>query len=306
MAAVRDISDGICAYLQGGFGNQLFILAAAWEQAERLDCPLYVDASRFIASDPIERTKETPWGFQLAGVAFDGTVLREDSPWYRNSPRRPAAIRHPGRGSTRLKVYRQPTLNFHDTVNRVTPGTTLFGYFQAWRYFEGVSDQLAAALTGAKISAPESEQLARLCQAETITAHVRRGDYLTPQAARHHGIASATYFTRAISLLRQLQSDTSRVRVFSDSPDLVRDELAELQELDFVEDTGILGNVATLIAMSNGVGFAMSNSSFSWWAAWLLSRRDPNAPVVAPRPWQADGQSGHDLLLPNWHTLDAR
>ena len=39
MSPVRDISDGICAYLQGGLGNQLFILAAAWEQAERLDCP---------------------------------------------------------------------------------------------------------------------------------------------------------------------------------------------------------------------------------------------------------------------------
>lgn len=306
MTPVRDISDGICAYLQGGFGNQLFILAAAWEQAARLDCPLYVDISRFIAGDPLERAKETPREFELDAISFPGTVLREDSPWFRNSPRRPHSIRRFGRGSRSLTVWRQPSLNYHDDVQRVRPGTTLLGYFQSWRYFEGVADSVAAALSDPTLSAVESTQFETLGSAPTITAHVRRGDYLTTHASLHHGIASAAYFERAIALLRMVNFPVDQVRVFSDSPEIVRAEFDGMAGVEFVTDTALLGSAATVLAMSRGESFAMSNSSFSWWAAWLLTRRAPNATVIAPRPWQANGQSGHDLLLPNWLTLDAR
>ncbi|MCP2637518.1 alpha-1,2-fucosyltransferase [Microbacterium sp. HD4P20] len=306
MAPVRDISDGICAYLQGGFGNQLFILAAGWAQADRLGCPLYVDASRFLADDWLERAKETPREYELASIDFPGILLREDSPWFRNSPRRPAVIRRPGRRSTTLRVYRQPTINYHHDINRVTPGTTLLGYFQSWRYFDPVADRLADALLSAPLSDAESGTLRSFERTPAITAHLRRGDYLTPEAARHHGIASADYFVRALALLRTLATPTVSVRAFSDSPDLVRRELADVENLELVDDVTSLGSIATVRAMSAGVGLAMSNSSFSWWAAWLMSRRDPVAPVIAPRPWQADGQSGHDQLLPHWLTLDAR
>lgn len=306
MTTARDISDGICAYLQGGFGNQLFILAAGWEQAERLGCPLYVDTSRFLAADPLERAKETPRVYELAGIDFPGILLVEDSPWYRNSPRRPVPIRRPGRRSHSLKVYRQPSLRYHAEVDEVTPGTTLLGYFQSPRYFGTIAQRLALAVAAAPLTAAEEALLATLAAEERITAHVRRGDYLTPQARLHHGIASAEYFSRAIALLRRLRGEDTAVRVFSDSPEIAAKELAAQSDLEFVTDTAALGSVATIRAMSSGVGFAMSNSSFSWWAAWLMAERDGDAPVVAPRPWQADGQSGDDQLLPTWLTLDAR
>lgn len=308
MTHATDISDGICAYLQGGFGNQLFILAAAWEQANRLDCPLYVDASRFIAGDPLDRgyARETSREFELNSLPFPGTVLVEDSPWYRNSPRRPQFIRQPGRRSRALKVYRQPTPNFHSDVNQVVPGTTLLGYFQSWRYFAGVSDKVADAMLNAEYTAEESANLAMRSSTRTITAHVRRGDYLTPDAAFHHGIASADYFKRALEVIRRLGNSQIMTRVYSDSPEIVQTELTGIENLEFVTDTDTLGSLATVLAMSHGEAFAMSNSSFSWWAAWLLSRRSPEATVIAPRPWLADGHSGHDQLLPGWLTIDAR
>lgn len=306
MTKARDISDGICAYLQGGFGNQLFILAAAWEQAERLQCPLYVDSSRFIAPDPLERAKETPRPYELGQLSFPGVLLGKDSPWYRNSPRRPAAIRKFGRGSRGLKVFRQPTLNYHAEVQSVTPGTTMLGYFQSWRYFESVQEKLASALLNAELSDSERTELATFTEDTSVSAHVRRGDYLTPEAAFHHGIASSAYFARALHLLRQIPGVPAQTYVFSDSPDLVQKELSGTTDLTFVEDTTKLSSLGTVLAMSRGSAFAMSNSSFSWWAAWLMSRRNPDAPVVAPRPWIANGQSGHDQLLPSWITLDAR
>jgi hypothetical protein len=50
----------------------------------------------------------------------------------------------------------------------------------------------------------------------------------------------------------------------------------------------------------------MSNSSFSWWAAWLMRQRDPSVRVIAPRPWTADGSSAHDLLYEDWISVGIR
>ena len=152
----------------------------------------------------------------------------------------------------------------------------------------------------------ENTRITELAASETVTAHVRRGDYLTPEAALHHGIASAHYFNRALRVLRQLTDPTLKTRVYSDSPDVVQRELADLDHLEFITDTDALSSLATVLAMSQGAGFAMSNSSFSWWAAWLMSRRPPDSPVIAPRPSLTNGQTGQDQLLPGWITLNAR
>ncbi|HWL00862.1 MAG TPA: alpha-1,2-fucosyltransferase [Microbacteriaceae bacterium] len=297
-----DIRDGITAYLQGGIGNQLFILAAAWAQARRLDVPLYIDASRFIAPDPLERP-ETRHPFTLQRYTLPGVVLEETSPWYRNSPRRPVPIRVPGRGSWRLPVHRYTGLGYDERIEQVRPGTTLLGYFQSPRYFERVADDMADMMTGVLPSASESPILARIDEDPRATLHVRRGDYLDAATRRHHGLAEPQYFERSVELLQALGRWTGG-RVYSDSPDIVTDELSTIPDLEFVRDSRALDEPTTLLAMSTGTAFVMSNSSFSWWAAWLMSRRT-DAPVIAPRPWVASGAAAADLLDPAWITLGA-
>ena len=58
--------------------------------------------------------------------------------------------------------------------------------------------------------------------------------------------------------------------------------------------------------MSLSQGLIMSNSSFSWWAGWLMRQRDQSARVIAPRPWFATGESAADLLYEDWITIGAR
>jgi hypothetical protein len=304
MTRPTDIRDGICAYLMGGLGNQLFILAAAWAQAERLQCPLYIDRSRFLKRDRLERP-ETPWGFELGALNLPGRLIGLDSPWLGNSPRRPWIIRHPGSQTQRLTVYRQPHSGYDAAVNTVRPGTTLLGYFQSPRYFEKVADRMRLALEEATLTEQEESRLADLAGAPRISVHVRRGDYLKAAALRHHGLAAVGYFQRSLALMDRLQPGVGG-RVFSDDLGLAQEELSGCPDLEFWPHAADLGLVATIRAMSSGVGFVMSNSSFSWWAAWLMVRQRPTAPVIAPRPWVAGGDSGHDLLLPDWITLDAR
>ncbi|TFD61351.1 alpha-1,2-fucosyltransferase [Cryobacterium suzukii] len=304
MATVVDIRDGICAYLQGGLGNQLFILAAGLEQANRLGCPLYIDASRFLGRDPLEFARETPWPYAMDSLNLPGTIIGTQSPWYKNSPRRPRAIRQPGRRSFGLSVYRQPAFGYDEKINDISRGTTILGYFQSPKFFENVAEQVHDIIWKSQTSETESLALQRVEDDPRISVHMRRGDYLSTAARAHHGIASAEYFVRALDLCAKLVPATGS-RIFSDSPEVAREEIGNRTGVELFLDADTLGTVATLKAMAMGTGFVMSNSSFSWWAAWLMMAAGER-PVIAPRPWKVSGESASDLLLPGWLTLDAR
>lgn len=290
--------DGITGYVAGGLGNQLFILGAAWEQARRLGCPLYLDASSFAVN------KLHPYGLTPLDVPAQ-LLASGESPWrtvrvptgrHLPIPRRP-----PGHVFLERSVA-----HYSSAIDRVRPGTTLVGYFQSARYFPHVRDELLAALAGAPETAEESAILAELASRPAITLHLRRGDYLLAPDDKVF-LATVGYALRAVALLRRTGMD-HRVRVFTDSVDLVRDELSGVgEEFEFVEKDVPLGTVATLKAMASGEAMIMSNSSFSWWAAMLLRRRaGADRLVIAPRPWTGSGESRADLLEPDWVTLDAR
>lgn len=299
-----DISDGVCAYLQGGLGNQLFILAAAWRQARRLDCPLYVDRSRFIRLDRLEIGYETARPFDLAELDLPGVMLAEDSPWFVNSPRRPVVIRRPGRRSHALRVFREPASGGPRLIDdAVRPGTTLLGYFQSPAYFDDIAADVRALIEGAAITDTDRAEIAAITSDPRITVHLRRGDYMRPEVAAHHGLVSTVYVERALDLVARLTGDR-RARVFSDSPDIAANEVGNIDGIEII-DPERLSTLATIIAMSKATGFVMSNSSFSWWASYLLHTRDATAPIVAPRPWLASGDTAATLLPAAWLTLGA-
>ena len=296
--------DGITAYVAGGLGNQLFILAAAWEQAARLDCPLYVDASSYRVN------KLYPYGLDVLDIPAV-RLTPDTSPWrtVRIPPGRylPVPRRRPGR------IYLERSIqHYSEKINEVRPGTTLLGYFHSPRYFAGIRDNLLASLWGVPRTTDEERIIADFRARPAITLHLRRGDYLSAPADKIY-LATVDYARRAIDLLRRAGVDQP-VRVFTDSVDLVRAELGNGgDKLEFVEKDAPLGTIATLQAMAAGTAMIMSNSSFSWWAAALMrSRRTGDDPggraslVVAPRPWTASGESRADMLEPDWITLDAR
>lgn len=299
----QDISDGVCAYLQGGLGNQLFIYAAAFSEAKRLDCELYVDISKYTKRDPLDRHKETPRKPELISLGLPGIVIDENSPWSGNSPRRPPLLRVPGSGSRKLNVFAERQASYNAAVESIRIGTTLYGYFQSYKYFQTVGDELHNLLLGSNITNPDQAAIDALEGKQNVHAHVRRGDYVDPVVAAHHGIASADYFARSQKLLKELQGQTA-LSVFTDSPSLVQQEFGRMHDYSIFDDSE-LTTFGAIRALSQGSALIMSNSSFSWWAAWLMTRNS-SKPIIAPRPWQNNGSAAADLLLPDWLTLDSR
>lgn len=297
------INNGITAYLQGGLGNQLFIFAAALEQSKRIGCNLYIDSSAYVAKDPLDFVKTTNWPFQLDFFDHGAEIITDYSPWRHNSPRRPKILRNPARRSFQIPVFREKTFGYEEKINKIKSGTTIFGYFQSPKYFQNVGEDLAKIIDSAHLNPFDISGIENIENEPAIHLHIRRGDYLSPSAAKFHGLTSIDYFLNSIDILNRIYPD-AKYRVFTDSPEHVSQEFGDDFNFEIFDDKGMTTQ-GVLLALSKGQALVASNSSFSWWAGWKMSKQSEKI-IIAPRPWQSGGESGLDLILPNWLTLDAR
>src|SRR5262249_10814459 len=126
--------DGITAYVAGGLGNQLFIAAAAWEQAQRLGCPLYFDASTY------EVNKLHPYGLDPLGLPSLRLTASQSPSQTRRVPPGPH-FAMPARCPRRVYIERS-IQHYSAKINNVRPGPTLLGYFHSPRYFSTVREPL--------------------------------------------------------------------------------------------------------------------------------------------------------------------
>lgn len=291
---MHDYSDAIVVKMTGGIGNQLFGLAAGLNQARRLDCRLVLDASSFGRSE-IRR-------FELDGLGFE--VVRSYEPQSKLQNKFLSLVKP--KSLDRLAVFRETGFNYDASINLVSPGTLLTGYFQSFRYFSEVAEDLIRIFEYTiPTMAPTTSTTSTTKSPKNISMHVRRGDYLDEKTRTFHGLATNNYFNRSLDLLAS-SLENGKVNIYSDSPEHI--QLSDYNtnfDLSLVDDSD-LGTLETIKAMSRADAFIMSNSSFSWWGAWLMRVRGGKGLVIAPRPWFAAGASAHDLLMPDWITLDAR
>lgn len=278
----------ITVRLQGGLGNQLFILTAGLAQARRLGCALSIDTSLFVAGKS--------WPIEATQLRFEGLQLRESG--RSQNPRLIGVF-------DRLapSVFEEKSFSFDPRIFEVQPGTTLAGYFQSEKYFSSVKEEVFKAIDSLVFDGIDLEALNMLKDVEYISLHVRRGDYVSnPEALEVHGLAGKRYFQQAVEVIRK-QTGIYKVVVFSDDIPAAKSELQNIEGLDFYAVPGELSNFATLKIFSLGQGFIISNSTFSWWGAWVGQMRSMVRPVIAPRPWFTTNMPTQDLIPDNWLTL---
>jgi hypothetical protein len=270
--------EQIYVKITGGLGNQLFGLAAGLEQANRLGCGLVLLTNNY-----------RPGGtrkFSLDQLHLPSHVS------VLNESKRP-------RFFARRKTFREKGFSYDPSVFSVRPGMVMEGYFQSPKYFPNTKDLLR------ELVFPQdwvSESLDESIVPFTAV-HVRRGDYLEAKTRAFHGVVGPSYFRNSLELLGRLNG-FNRTIVFTDSPSHVRDEISlfgQGAEL-FSPDTEV-DELETIRVMGRASRIVISNSSFSWWAAWKISCDAPldgSIRVACPRPWFASGESAADLLAPNW------
>ncbi|SFF51260.1 alpha-1,2-fucosyltransferase [Blastococcus tunisiensis] len=300
--------DGITIYPVERLGNQLFTYAAGLAQARRLDCPYYVSLGFFGPLRP-----QRPYGFSYGLDSFDnGLAVPGDEaahrPILRGLPVMSTADGWQRWVGRRLDgavggVFTEASFAYDPRIERIPVGTTLLGFFQSWRYFDSVAEEVRSRML--RLTAPSSwyeEMRGRIRPGDgSIVLNVRRGDYVLPQVQAFHGLATSGYYRRALELLRDLGID-GPVYVMSDAVDDVLAEFTGFPELVPIRPPRGIDAFELIALLARADALVAANSSFSWWGGWLGER--PGRPVVVPRPWFTDRSvDTGDLVPPQWLTL---
>lgn len=137
---------------------------------------------------------------------------------------------------------------------------------------------------------------------ETISLHVRRGDYI--QLSHFHKNIDISYYTEA---LKHFDLTNKLVLVFSDDIDWCKENI-KCQNIYYVELCDIIDNlpneIIELKLMSLCDHNIIANSSFSWWGAWM--NNNINKKVIAPKTWfvsKIDNDNAEKIYCDNWIKL---
>lgn len=176
----------------------------------------------------------------------------------------------------------------------------LFGYWQSEKYFKDVIPDLKNTFSFPiqKLSNQNKELLAKIKETNSVSLHMRRGDYLNKDVDRiKGGICTTAYYQQAIREMRGL-NEMPTFFVFSDDIEYAKSELDFKNcETHFVSWNTSEDSFWDLYLMSQCKHNVIANSSFSWWGAWLNDNVDKR--VIAPKIWRFD-EYNSDRLPAIW------
>ena len=127
-----------------------------------------------------------------------------------------------------------------------------------------------------------------------FAVHLRRGDYQNAKNQAFHGLLSQSYFDEIFSKIIR----GSQVTIFSDSP-LDQYWLQEKEKYFEIEISGEIDPIETLRNMASHSSIAISNSTFSWWAAYISGAKR----IIMPSDWMPDTKTPDALVLPGSETI---
>jgi hypothetical protein len=129
--------------------------------------------------------------------------------------------------------------------------------------------------------------------------HIRLGDYV---GCSKHWVDLTNYY---VSILEQLESD-SYILIFSNQIAIIKDiyptvynKILERKYL-FIEESDEIKNLYLMKHCFKG-GIC-SNSTFSWWGAWL--NENPDKKVYFPKKWLNDSSFNPDIYFENSIIVD--
>jgi hypothetical protein len=116
---------------------------------------------------------------------------------------------------------------------------------------------------------------------DSVSVHVRRGDYFAPQNIKKYGVCDVNYFNRSIELFKERLKNPVYF-VFSDDLDWVSNNISLPPNTILVPNYEV-DQFLYIELMSLCHHHIISNSSFSWWGAVLNEHADDF--VVSPKRW---------------------
>lgn len=178
------------------------------------------------------------------------------------------------------------------------------GYWQNYKYFHAFYNEICSTFSFPpvnQLSASNQEAIKQIeyCKGNSISLHVRRGDYVNNKG--FGGICNLKYYERAIELARSECNNVPSFFVFSNDKEWCENNIKPMiDDFQYIFVDWNMGENSFLdmYLMSLCRINIIANSSFSWWAAYL--NKNIQKIVIAPRQWQNGKNDGVKPQLPEW------
>ncbi len=176
----------------------------------------------------------------------------------------------------------------------------LDGLFIDWRYFNEYSEEIINSIKFKKISKKSLDFENQFKDLDSVSIHIRRGDYLDEKSVGNkYKIHGVNYVKKAIEIIETKISKPNYF-IFSDDLSWCKSNLSFIKNKDFIDENVSDGPVDDLYLMSKCKNNIISNSTFSWWGAYL--NRNEKKIVIIPRKWHIDQKV--DLTMDKWIQLE--
>jgi len=169
--------------------------------------------------------------------------------------------------------------------NLIFPSNNKFlyfdGYWQTDSFVKKIAEYAVYFKPKETIPAFVGAYLDEVHSSHSISLHVRRGDFFSDEYRHKYGVCHADYYNKAVNMLTENLSN-SKIFVFSDDIGWVRKNIQLPENCIYIKNEDV-NPYWYVFLMSNCRDNIISNSSFSWWGAYLND--NPQKKVVAPKEW---------------------
>src|SRR5690606_38192956 len=125
------------------------------------------------------------------------------------------------------------------------------------------------------------ELIQHIQQRNSVSLHVRRGDYLIASNQHLGSICDNAYYEKAITYINE-KTDSPLFVIFSNDIPWCKETFNNIDAIFVDWNTGNQSYIDMQL-MSLCKHNIIANSSFSWWGAWL--NNNPDKIVVSPNKW---------------------
>ena len=284
--------------LQGGIGNQLFMYFAGLYWAQENNAELVLNLGE-IGVNGINH------GADLSEFEIKCRLIKENQSIAKVFAKRLSRKFSRNRlgiqiiGLLGQKVFYSSGIGYDDKLIERKKVKRIEGYFQTYRYFDGLLD---SELKSLKLK-NETAWFARIRQELELTPfvaiHIRRGDF--KNFSTNVGLLSDAYYTAAIRKIDLSLGEILPLIVFSDEITVAKVLLREHDSRIsmWVSPPKDSSPIESLLLMSDATGIVIANSTYSWWAAKLGRAKQ----VIAPEQWFRVGIAPRDLYPANWQLV---
>jgi hypothetical protein len=281
----------IITEINGGLGNQLFQYAAGLSLAEKHQTQLKInvdfkqaDTSRTLGLSHFNIFLESATPEEIKHYSPTSILFKKILSYL------PLALQ---------KFYKERQFSYQPDFEKLGPNVYLKGYWQSERYFSTIATQVKDIFTlQPHFYSNILPLIEEIKQTESVSIHVRKGDYLLHPYSDYYATLESAYYNNALAALQD-NLPQLKLYVFTDDPKWVKENLALPIPYTLISGVQTRSMDEDFQAMLSCKYHIIANSSFSWWTAWLSAREGKK--VVAPKEWFKNGPSDTaDLIPKSW------